>query len=167
MNKAGAFIILILILGVIGYVYYTNTGNVGVQIQKLKLKYAISPNSNADTIYHFSQDLGKITPSNVEQKKILNFERNYWIAVSINKKITRFLYNKENVYAIDCKNPKINSLRNDLKTEKDKIKMAKTLFNEIKEKYPEKTREEFEASLNNLDSASNYLSGVISVSCPK
>ena len=90
MNKTGAFIILVLIFGIIGYVYYTNLGNVGIQIQKLKLKYAISPNSNADTIYNFSKELDTITPSNTEQKKILNFEKNYWLAVAINKKITKF-----------------------------------------------------------------------------
>jgi hypothetical protein len=82
----------------------SNSNDIGVKIEKLKLKHAFSPIQILKNILSFSNELGKIETLDNVQKAQINFEKNYWTAIALNKTVTKYLSSKESIFGVECNN---------------------------------------------------------------
>lgn len=166
MSKLGAFIILIILIGVVGYIYYQNSNDVGVKIDKLKLTYAISPNSDPANLILFSEKLSQISTTNKSQKDLVDFESNYWYAVGLNKEITKYM-SKDGLFGKNCfadaefKKIVINS-----STAKTYINTALQQFQTAKTSYTSSEIADWEKRLANLANTIQINYDILYTICP-
>lgn len=89
MSKFFTILIIILLLGAVYYIYDANTNNLGMKIDKLKVKYSLEDNASPESILLFSQDLSKLSKEEKDlDKQRLEFESSYWLALSNLKDLT-------------------------------------------------------------------------------
>jgi hypothetical protein len=89
MSKIFTILIIILLLGAVYYVYDTNTNNVGMKIDKLKLKYTLEDNASPESILLFSQELSSLSKEETDlDKSRLEFESSFWLALGNVKDLT-------------------------------------------------------------------------------
>jgi len=146
MSKFGALVLIIILLGAVFYVYNQNVNNIGVKIDKLKLKYTIGEGASADKILLFSEDLSKMAKdsSNVDKKR-LEFESKFWYSAGLAKEVSSKLGTGDN-YSYKC-DSEVSTMKTQIKTAIQGLKEAKLEYELIKPEYTNLEQKDFEARL--------------------
>jgi len=165
MSKFGAFIILLILIGVVGYIYYQNTNDIGVKIEKLKLRYAISPASDPESIMSFSEAMGDLSVTTAKQRQQVEFEKNYWSTVSINKAITKYMTN-DGLFGKDCKDTEFSRIVKNAETAKTNFNTTSTLYDYAKNTYNISKQKDWENKLDALAYAIQVNYDVLYTICP-
>jgi len=168
MSKLFTIIIILILIGVVGYVYYKNTSDIGIQIERLKLKFAIGPNSDPDSLLSFSKAIGALQTSDEKQRNIIEFEKYYYYALAENKTATKYLvYAKGTVFSVNC------NFDEDFKTSQISIADAKEYINAAestyllaKSSYLIDEQEFWENSISALKDAINTNENIFYIACP-
>ncbi len=166
MAKVIAFLFLIIVLAGIFYVYYTNTTDVGIQVEKIKLKYSIGDATAPEQILLFASELDKLSLSAKDQDKMrLLFESNFWNSVGLSKSVAEVLGSAE-IGVLQCgKDDK--SIKEKVANAKQSIVDAKEDFKLIKTSYTNTEQKEFEVKIENIEYSIFVSENVIFTLCPK
>ncbi len=166
MAKILAFLFLIIVLAGIFYVYYVNTTNVGIQVEKIKLKYAIGDATSPEQILLFASELDKLSLGAKDLDKVrLLFESNFWNAVGLSKSVADVLGSSD-IGILQCgKDDK--SLKEKISQGKQSLADAKEYFESAKTAYTNTEQKEFEVKLENIDYSLFVSENVIYTLCPK
>ena len=167
MKKTVAFIILIVLIVVVGTIYYQNSSDVGVKIDRLKLKHAITSNSTPESLMSFSNELGAIKTEAGLESNLVSFEKNYWGSVSLNKKGANFLTRREGLFGIECgKDQDFDSVVAAMNNSKTYLDSATALYSEVRDEYTVKDQEDWDLRLKSLDSSILVNSNLLFTICP-
>lgn len=166
MSKFLALIIIILLFGAIFYVYNVNTNNVGVKIEKLKLKYTIGENASSDQILLFSKDLSKMakTATNSDKKRLV-FESKLWSATGIAKNLAGILESGDN-FADNC-NTNVPSLKQQLKQGLADLKEAKQDYELVKTQYSNVEQKDLESRFSTVEYSLSMSDDLLYIFCPE
>lgn len=166
MAKIIAFLFLIIVLAGIFYVYYVNTTDVGIQVEKIKLKYSIGDTTSPEQILLFASELDKLSlgAKDLDKARLL-FESNFWNSVGLSKSVADVLGSSD-IGILQCgKDDK--SLKEKISEGKQSLADAKEDFESAKTQYTNTEQKEFEVKLENIDYSLFVSENVIFTLCPK
>jgi len=166
MSKLGAFLIIVLLFGAIFYVYDLNTNNVGVKIEKLKLKYTIGDNASPEKILSFSDDLSTLANSATStDKKRLVFESKLWSATGTAKDVAGKLGSGDN-FADNCKT-EVPQMKTQVKNAMQDLQEAKTDFELIKTQYSNVDQQDLVSRFSNVEYSLGVSEDILYIFCPQ
>jgi hypothetical protein len=166
MSKLIAVIFVIILFGAIFYVYNQNVNDIGVKIDKLKLKYTIGDGASAEKILLFSNDLSTMAQnSSKADKKRLEFESKFWNVAGIAKEVATTVGNGDN-YAYKC-NSDIAKMKTQIKTAEQIMKDAKVGYELIKDQYTNLEQKEFESQFVNINYSLTSSENILFIFCPQ
>lgn len=166
MGKFFAVLLIIVLFVGIYYIYDINARDVGVKIDKLKLKYTIGENAPPEKILLFANELDKLSlNAENKDKKVLFFEANYWKAVGVAKEVSAVIGSAD-IGIIECGTDDI-TMKNKLADAQVNLKTAKTEYELIKSHYSNVGQQDFEAKLENLQYSLDMSENLIFILCPQ
>lgn len=166
MSKFVAFLMILILFGAVFYVYDLNTNDVGVKIDKLKLKYTIGENASPDKMLQFSQDLSDLATNSKDlDKKKLLFESKLWTAIGLSKEVALKIGSGENL--TDNCNDLVLDLQNKIVIAKQSLTNAKTDFEFIKSNYTNVEQQDYNARFSNIEYSLQLSDDVLFITCPK
>lgn len=165
MSKFGAFLIIILLFGAIFYIYDRNTNDVGVKVDKLKLRYTIGENASPEKILQFSQDLSDLAnQSNDVDKKQLLFESNLWFSTGISKEIALEL-SKDEKLTDNCLDT-VLEMKNKIKDAKQSLIDAKLEYELIKANYTNVQQQDYDSRFSSIEYSLQLSEDLLFINCP-
>lgn len=165
MSKFGALLLVIIILGLVFYVYNTNINDVGVKIEKLKLKYTIGENASAEKILLFSEDLMQLAENSKDKdKKRLVFESKLWYAAGTAKKVAEILGTGEN-FTDNCAD-EMKEIKKQIESAKKSLAEAKEEFDLIKDLYTTVEQKDFAVRFSNVEYSLTTSENIAYIFCP-
>jgi hypothetical protein len=169
MKKAIAFILLIIVLGAIGYIYLVNQTDLSVQIERLKLQHAIGHSSSPESIIIFSETLVKEinTENGIDETK-LQFESYYWAAQGYNKKMAKYINKEKNrMYSVDCQKDEgmLEAIEN-YESANTNLNRANESFVLVRDDFKIIEKEDLYNKLEGLEKAIEINSAFLESACP-
>lgn len=165
MSKFGALVLIIILFGAIFYVYNQNVNNVGVKIDKLKLKYTIDEGAAPEKILLFSENLSDmaLNSSNVDKKR-LEFEAKFWKSTGLAKTVAGALNSGENL--TDNCNDSVKDMKLQVASAKSDLLSAKSEYELIKKEYTNLEQKDFESRFDNINYSLTASENLLYIFCP-
>jgi hypothetical protein len=166
MSKFFTVLIILLLLGAVYYIYDANTNNVGMKIDKLKVKYTIENNASPESILLFSQELSSL--SNKEQdldKQRLEFEASFWLVLSNVKDLTWKINSYKSLEAY-C-DTEVKDLKKLALISKSNLVIAKENFAAISSVYDNLQKQDFELKFDNIEYNLQVNEDLLYIYCPE
>lgn len=166
MSKFFTFLIIILLLGAVYYIYDSNTNNVGMKIEKLKLKHTLEDNASPESILLFAQDLSRLSKEQKDLDKVrLEFEASFWLTLSNIKDLTWKINSYKSLEAYcdsevkDFKNL-ANIATSNLNISKQKYLLAQNAYDNLQKK-------DFELKFENMIYNLQVNEDLLYIYCPE
>ncbi len=165
MSKFGALVLILVLFGAIFYVYNQNVNNVGVKIDKLKLKYTIDEGATPEKLLLFSENLSQLALSSTNtDKKRLEFEAKFWNATGLAKDVAGKLNTGEN-FTDNCTN-EVPTMKTDVKNAQQALNESKLEFELIKDQYTNVEQKDFESRFDNITYSLTASENLLYIFCP-
>ncbi len=165
MSKIFAVFFVLILCGAIFYIYNLNTSNVGVQIDKLKVKYTIGYDASPEKILLFSEDLSNLSKTKTDlDKKRLEFESKLWSGIGYGKEISTLFIEKKNL--TDNCDDLIKDAKQKIVLGKENIESAKKEFLIVKDLYNNVEQEEITAKIDNVIYSLAISEDLAYINCP-
>jgi hypothetical protein len=166
MSKIFTILIIILLLGAVYYVYDTNTNNVGMKIDKLKLKYTLEDNASPESILLFSQELSSLSKEETDlDKSRLEFESSFWLALGNVKDLTWKINSYKSLEAY-C-DAEVKDFKNLANIAKSNLNIAKQKYLVAQTAYDNLQKQDFELKLENVEYNLQVNEDLLYIYCPE